>query len=420
MASRRRTIAVDVKSLRSGNGPNKINKNATAKKPIQPASESNGIVQSRCTQAAEKTSTSKSNPVNVECVSSPQRHVLTKPSTSKVKMGTSPRCSMGPSSSGTSKIVPSRYMQAVERSSLSKSNSHNNDSGSLQPKFSQPKPSRAKSTPPQCSMGPLASGTSKASHQDESLLLRKTVLQSTFSDGQVLPPDFDFSVIGDKTVPQSANETVRNHEDDKNCIEMQAWSLAFITAKMAHNMAKLKPEAEARLLHMMEEEEELHSKVIAKKRQYHLLEKQRQANELLDLQISALTPALETVQPFTESYKTLASAVDTTRHVLPVKNFHIAGDSREFLDKAEACLRESEVLLRECTDGNHEENRVILECLKAIKRDCKEMRQHLPGLLSELSELSSLQSRHSVLVQQAEEEEKLGPEKLMELCCPKQ
>lgn len=39
----------------------------------------------------------------------------------------------------------------------------------------------------------------------------------------------------------------------------------------------------------------------------------------------------EVAKQFTKDYKSFATAVDTTRHELPVKNFYIDGDRREFL-----------------------------------------------------------------------------------------
>ncbi|XP_061635305.1 HAUS augmin-like complex subunit 8 [Phyllopteryx taeniolatus] len=429
MASRRTTSTIqsssaDGKSLKSVNGARKTNKNATGKKPLRTAAKSNGVLaQSQSLQAAdERTSVSKSNPPNSDSASLPQR-LAPKLASANVKVGTPPRCSMGPPAFGTlnGSIVPSRYMQAAEKSSLSKSNSLSNVSGSLPQRFLSPKPSHAKvrvGTPPRCSMGSPALGTAKVSHKNEPSLLGKTVLQSTFSDGHCFRPDFDMSVIGDKTVLEKTAGAERNPED-KKWIEMQALLLTYVTAKVAHNTEKLKAKAEARLLHAMDQEEALRSEVMAKKRQYLLMEKRRQANELLDLQISTLMPALEAAKPFTEAYTNLASAVDTTRHELPVKNFHIGGDGREFLSKAEAFLKESETLLRECTAGDHEGNRVALECLKDIKRASKDMSQQLCGVSSELLELSSLVSRHTVQVQQAVEEEQLGPARVQELFCPK-
>lgn len=54
---------------------------------------------------------------------------------------------------------------------------------------------------------------------------------------------------------------------------------------MESNTAKLKAEAEARILQEMEEEEALHNEVQEKKRQYLLMEKERLVNEMLDLQV---------------------------------------------------------------------------------------------------------------------------------------
>lgn len=48
-------------------------------------------------------------------------------------------------------------------------------------------------------------------------------------------------------------------------------------------------------------------------------------------QVATLTPVAEAVGQFTKDYKSFATAVDTTRHELPVKNFYIDGDRREFL-----------------------------------------------------------------------------------------
>lgn len=48
-------------------------------------------------------------------------------------------------------------------------------------------------------------------------------------------------------------------------------------------------------------------------------------------QITALTPVAATASQFTEEYKTFASAIDTTRHELPVKNLYLEEDREEFL-----------------------------------------------------------------------------------------
>lgn len=54
---------------------------------------------------------------------------------------------------------------------------------------------------------------------------------------------------------------------------------------MESNTAKLKAEAETKILQAMEEEQSLHDEVKEKKRQYLLAEKKQLVNELLDLQV---------------------------------------------------------------------------------------------------------------------------------------
>ncbi|MED6238434.1 hypothetical protein ATANTOWER_021042 [Ataeniobius toweri] len=324
-------------------------------------------------------------------------------------------------SSGT--IVKSRYLQSAEKTSLSKSNSLTNESTALPQRPSSPKPTAVKpkvGTPTRRSMTPQALAETTFSRKTEPSLLGKSVLQSTFTDGHCLRPDFDISVIKDKTVVENAREPERNPENEKRGVEMQTFLLAYLSAKMESNTAKFKAEAEAKLLQKMDEEKRLHSKVKEKKRQYVLMEKKKQLNELLDSQIDMLTPVAEAANQFTKDYKCFAAAVDSTRHELPVKNFYINGDGRQFLDKAEACLKETEMLLQECTQGDHVDNSTSLECLREIKTISKDISEQLSGTCSELLELSSLICRHSVQVQQAIEEEQLGSSKTLQLFCPKQ
>lgn len=63
-----------------------------------------------------------------------------------------------------------------------------------------------------------------------------------------------------------------------------------VLLKMESNTAKLKVEAESKLLQVMEEEDNLYKQVQEKKRKYLLMEKERCINEILDLQVRALSP----------------------------------------------------------------------------------------------------------------------------------
>lgn len=50
-----------------------------------------------------------------------------------------------------------------------------------------------------------------------------------------------------------------------------------------------------------------------------------------------------------------------------------------FADRAEACLKEKEKLLTECTEGTYEEIHTSLECLREIKATSKDISQNLSG-----------------------------------------
>lgn len=319
-------------------------------------------------------------------------------------------------------IVKSRYLQTVEKASVSKSNSLTNESVVVPPRSASSTPGGVRprvGPPPKRSMTPQALPTPMMSSLLEPSQLGKEVLQATMLDGHSICPDFDGSVIKDRTVVQGTAEPERNIENEKQDIEMQTLLLTYLTAKMEHNTKKLKVEAEGHILAVMEEEEQLRKEVHEKKRRYLLLEKNKQMHELLDLQIAALTPVADAAKQFTEEYKSFATAVDTTRHELPVKNLHVEGDRREFLDRAEACLKESEEALLQCTLGSQQDNHTSTECLRGMKTATQDISEHLSGGFSELMELSSLVSRHNVHVQQSLEEEQLGLTRAQELYCPK-
>ncbi|XP_035767781.1 HAUS augmin-like complex subunit 8 [Neolamprologus brichardi] len=282
-------------------------------------------------------------------------------------------------SSGT--VVKSRYLQSAEKTSLSKSNSLTNESITV-PRPSSPKPTGVKpkaATPTRRSMAPYA--TSMMSRENEASLLGRSVLQSTFSDNPRFRPDLDISVIKDRTVIENAVEPERNAENEKMMVEMETFLLAYLTAKMESNTAKLKAEAETKILQAMEEEQSLHDEVKEKKCQYLLAEKKRLVNELLDLQIKL--------------------------------------GSLKSADKAVASLKESEKLLLECTEGDYKDNSTSLECLRDIKVTSKDISQQLSGAFKEQLELSSLVCRQRIYVQQSTEEEQLGSSRSRELYCPK-
>lgn len=317
------------------------------------------------------------------------------------------------------RIVKSRYQQPVEKKTLLKT-SATESSASAKP--ASPKPDSARkpsvSTPPRRSLAcqsllnPLASNSSIL----EPSILGGNVLQSTVLDGHCVRPEFDVSVIGkEKSQPQNTPEAGNEKENFEN----QTFLLAYLTAKMESNTRKLRTEAEWSLLAVMEEEERLRKSVHEKRRQHLLLEKHKQLSELLDLQSAALAPVSAAARQFTEEYQTFATALDATRHELPVKNFHIPGDRRDFLGRAEACLQESEALLQGWGLGAQPESQRTLELLQDVGRDAQELGEQLSQDFSAVLEWASLVSRQAVQIQQSLEEGRMGTSVTQTLYLPK-
>lgn len=328
------------------------------------------------------------------------------------------------SAKSTGTIVKSRYLQSAEKAALSKSNSSNNETMAPPPRPASPKPRPRVSTPPRLSVTPLSLATSIMTKENSSSTSGKYSLQSTFTDGHNLCPDFDISAIKgvEKTMLENIAGSEWNPENDKTTIMNQTFLLAYLTAKMESNTRKYREEAETKILQAMEEEESLYLEVLEKKRQYEIKEKNRLSSDLLTLQATSLTPVAESAPQFTKVYKSFAAAVDATRHELPVKNFYMDGEQSKVLvlEKAETCLKDCENLLEQCTHGNTEEINKSLECLKSLKATSKDVSQRMCGAFSELLELSSLICQETIHLQQATEEEQLGSAQTQKLFCPKQ
>ncbi|XP_072553171.1 HAUS augmin-like complex subunit 8 isoform X2 [Salminus brasiliensis] len=302
-------------------------------------------------------------------------------------------------------VVKSRYMQTEKKSSAVKSN----ESILVSARPASPKAGGVQKL--RVSAAPRRFSSVHTDHNStfmpsilETSSFGGNILQSTALDDHCLRPDFDLSVIKENIASPRAVDP----KAQKRNLELETLILAFLTAKIEHNTFKLKEEAERNLLIMMEEEERLRSKVMGMKRRYLLLEKQKQLNDLLDLQVAALTPAAETATHFTEEYKVFATAIDTTRHELPVKNLHVEEDHGKFLDKAVGCLKQSQRVLEEYVNDISTDGGSAAECLKEIKNTAHEIDQQLVSVSSDLLELSTLVSRETVLVQQSTEEDKIG------------
>ncbi|XP_062412300.1 HAUS augmin-like complex subunit 8 isoform X2 [Sardina pilchardus] len=220
------------------------------------------------------------------------------------------------------------------------------------------------------------------------------VLQSTILAGHALRPDFDMSAIVEK--PSTPGPRTTETTESKSKVELQAFLDTYMAAKLDHNTIIMREEAEKELLAMMEVEREMQVAGRKKKRQYHLRAKQNQLNSLLDAQIAALTPVAAVASQFTQNYQMLATAVDATRHELPVKNLHMEDNREEFLEKTVSCLKRSEELLQQHMNVMEQGCESACESLNRIKSYTLDLNQQLIRGGSDLQELSSLVSQLTV------------------------
>ncbi|XP_016308698.1 HAUS augmin-like complex subunit 8 isoform X2 [Sinocyclocheilus anshuiensis] len=342
---------------------------------------------------------------------------------SKTRLSTENEASSGNNSGARRKtkasgtIVKSRYMQ-TETKAPAKS-SVQQQSMLMPPRPSSPRVSNPRkpreSVPSRRTISSLTDNDSAlVTSILESSNVGGNVFQSTVLDGHCIRPDFDVSVIKDKVVLLSTADP----KDEERDMAMETFLLAFLTAKIEHNTRKMREEAERNILAVMEKEQQLSAQVNRKKRQYLLLEKQKQLNSLLDLQIEALGPVAAAANTFAEEYKSFATAIDATRHKLPVKNVDIGEDAGQFLDKAVECLNQSAQVLQHYTKDMPTDCEASTECLREMNNTANEISQQLTRTFSDLLEVSSLESRETVLIQQSLEEDRIGQSTAQTLFCP--
>uniref|UniRef100_A0A2K5D8N6 HAUS augmin like complex subunit 8 n=1 Tax=Aotus nancymaae TaxID=37293 RepID=A0A2K5D8N6_AOTNA len=242
-------------------------------------------------------------------------------------------------------------------------------------------------------------------------------LQSTLLEGHgTAPPDLDLSAINDKSIirktPQLAKAIPKKPESTSfsaprkkspdlseamEMMESQTLMLTLLAVKMENNLAEFERRAEKNLLIMCKEKEKL-----------LLSQRKQELAYVLDAQVQMLSPFKAVAKRFREQYKTLATALDTTRHELPVRSIHLEGDGQQLLDALQCELTTTQRLLGELDVGNSEENVQLLDLLSelkdvTVKKDLELRRSFAPVL-----ELSAEASKEAALANQEVWEEGQG------------
>lgn len=259
-------------------------------------------------------------------------------------------------------------------------------------------------------------------------------LQSTMLEGHdTAPPNLDLSGINDKsmfrkppqldrtmskeaqstfcTTPQkkkTLHKKKRDLQKTMDMMESQTLLLTLLSVKMENNLTLLEEKAERDLAAMCLEKEKLQGRVLELRRQLLLQQKHEELAAVLDAQMELLGPFQMVAERFKEQYKTLATALDTTRHELPVQAIHMQGSGQELLDDLQPALRTTLQLLGElgiCSPDSSVQEPRLLEELRnlTMKKDLE-----LHRIVDQVLELSSQASKEVALINQEVWEEAPG------------
>lgn len=276
---------------------------------------------------------------------------------------------------------------------------------------------------------------------EESQLIGTGNLQSTMLEGHGMnPPDLDLSAIDDKILSRKAlrpdsditdkakstsfascdrkgilQKKSLDLQETMERMESQTLLMTLLSVKMENNLALLEEKAEKDLAAMCREKERLQRQAVELRRQLLLRQKQQELSKALDAQIELLSPLQSVLERFKENYKTLGSALDTTRHELPVQAVHMEGSGRELLDDLEPALRTTVQLLGDLSICSPDTSAQVQGAsaqldylLKEMKALVAEKDLELRRLVSEVEELSSQASKEAALTNQEVWEEAAG------------
>ncbi|KYO41876.1 HAUS augmin-like complex subunit 8 [Alligator mississippiensis] len=259
--------------------------------------------------------------------------------------------------------------------------------------------------------------------------LEKDDLQSTLLEGhKIVRPELDLSAINDKCLVRKAstsksicgvdprtrkkeqNLKLSDPDDVIRMQESQALLLTYARIRIEKNLAQLEEKAERNLIRLCEEKKRQQKELYELKRKLLLKEREQQLDEILDKQNEVLAPLAAVCQHFAEKFKIFATALDATRHELPVRNIYVEGDRYKYLDELQKHLAITQNLLAEVVTDYSEENSKAFSLLKELKELSLKMDEELQRSFIQVQDLSFEVSKEVSLRNQKECEETYGIE----------
>ncbi|XP_043831469.1 HAUS augmin-like complex subunit 8 isoform X5 [Dromiciops gliroides] len=279
------------------------------------------------------------------------------------------------------RIVESRYLQCEKKKvvkALASDTSINTSSGKQMESGKKPNVSQKGST-------------------DKSIKRRTPQLASKAHTGQI------------SKTPKKHNTV---SPEDIKMMESQTLILTLLAVKMKNRLAVMEEKAERNLTMLCEEKDKLQKKVQELKRKLLFQQKEQEMVDVLDTQNELLTPFVAMSEDFKKDYKTFATALDSTRHELPMKSIHMEGDRDKFLDDLQHQLSITQSLLAEITTDHLGQNAKVFDVLGEFKEVVQKKDIELKRSFAHVLNLSSEVSKEAALTNQEVWEETQGTQNL--------
>uniref|UniRef100_A0A8C5QB45 HAUS augmin like complex subunit 8 n=1 Tax=Leptobrachium leishanense TaxID=445787 RepID=A0A8C5QB45_9ANUR len=232
-------------------------------------------------------------------------------------------------------------------------------------------------------------------------LFWKDDLQSTLLDGhRIVRPELDLSVINGRDRPIWFFP-----EDAMEMMEFQTLMYTYLTLKMQKNLSRLEEKAERNLLLVNDEKDHLQEKVYKLKRENLLLDREEKLHDMLDKQAEALAPSIEVEETFKNNYKTFATALDCTRHQLPIKDIHVMGTRQRYLEDLQKQLETTKSLLKDIVPTYAAENEEMLSTIKELEENVFKTNAEISRTFNQVLDLSFKVNKEIALQNQKAVEE---------------
>ncbi|XP_007432526.1 HAUS augmin-like complex subunit 8 isoform X1 [Python bivittatus] len=256
------------------------------------------------------------------------------------------------------------------------------------------------------------------------------VLQSTFLDShESSRPELEVSAINEKShyktpvsklnIKGSSKKkqiSISSDSDDLiGMLDSQMLLLTYASIKMEKNLALLEGKAERNLLMLCEEVGKLQRNAHEKKHKLQHLKKETELSEALERQLEILGPVSEQCAQFREEYKHFATALDTTRHELPLKDIYVEENMGQYLADLQKSLAMTQNVLNEALLQNFEENAKALNVMRKLEEVSLKLDAELPRTFAHVVDLSADVSKEASLHYQKVCEDTLGLETVKQL-----